>query len=172
MIVIPWRHAHQNPLGKALASVPPPMDADTVRSHPGDPQTSHRSGELGKLILIELLHGAGPGGPVITPGHSEVVRVTNSNVSLGARQPETAVDAVLLEVNLLEVPEPHPERIPVHGEAGQGEMLDRQVAGDGEPGGAGKKPCLLDAELVKVLAVPDFARDLSVAVLATIDQSG
>lgn len=172
MIIFPWRHAHQNPLGKALASVPPPMDTDTVRSHPGGPQTSHRSGELGKLLLTELLHGAGPGGPVLAPGYSEVVRVTNSNVSLGARQPETAVDAVLLEVNLLEVPEPHPERVPVHGEAGQGEMLDRQVAGDGETGGAGKKSCLLDAELVKVLAVPDSSRDLSVALLATIDQSG
>lgn len=98
--------------------------------------------------------------------------MTNSNASLGSREPETAVDAVLLKMNLFEVPEPHPERIPVHREAGQGEMLDRQVAGDGETSDTGKKSCLLDAELVEVLAVPEPARDLSGAALSTIDQSG
>jgi hypothetical protein len=167
-MIFPWRHAQQSPPEKALMSVPPPMDTDLVRSHPLDPQAVHRSGELGKCLLTEL---DSPGGPGLAAGHSELVRVTNSDVSLGARQPETAVDAVLLEVNLLEVLEPQREGIPVHGEAGQGEMLDRQVWGDGEPGAADNDLCLLDAVLVEVLAVPDLGADLSVA-LATTGESG
>ena len=97
--------------------------------------------------------------------------MANSDVSLGAGQPETAVDAVLFEVNLLEVPEPHREGVPVHSEAGQGEMLDRQVRGNSGPGAESKHLCLLDAVLVEVLAVPDFGADFSVT-LATTGESG
>ena len=144
------------------------MNTDPVRSK--HPQAAHRGGELGKLHLTDLLDGVLPGGPVLAPGHSKLARLANSDVSLEARQPETAVDAVLLEVNLLEVPEPHAKGVPVHREAAQGEMLDGQVGGDGEPGGKGKDLCLLDAVLVEVLAVPDLGADFPVA-LATKGQS-